>query len=190
MTELTKATSLNPIKSIAEELIQLAHIKGESVFITDPEGGRIEIKTTQNGKIVLTNDEKGNAVAIEERLDGTVLYHVAMDSAGLPSSHEIRPDSTQIIYFYGSKGTLQHFVELKSNGDRISTILGKDNTMYSMEQKQVGGIMFKAWVTNENEVKEGLVWLQHDGSVSTFGDKAVINDLYAKFAKFLDGVQV
>lgn len=188
MIELTK----NPIKApISTELVQLRHIKGDSVYITDPEGNKIEIKTTIDGtKIVFTIDEEGRCLAIEERLNGTRLYHISCDSTGLPSSHEMRLDQTEIVYFYNSVGNLQHFVELKRNGDRVSTILGKDGSIYSIEQKQVGGIVFQAWLKKENLPQEGMVWLHSDGEVSTYGNKEAVNELISRFPKFFDGVKV
>lgn len=176
--------------SVANEIVQLSHIKGESVFVTDPEGKRIEFKYTTDGStMVFTKDEEGRGLAIEERANGAKLYHISSDSTGLPSTHEIKEDQTEIIYFYDSVGTLQHFVEMKTNGDRISTILDKNGSMYSIEQKQVGGVVFKAWKTNEAEVKEGMVWLHQDGDVSEYGDNEVVSELYSRFAKFLDGVR-
>lgn len=188
MIQITK----NLIKApISTELIQLRHIKGESVYLTDPEGNKIEIKTTSDGtKIVFSKDEEGRCIAIEERLNGTKVYHISSDSTGLPSSHEIRTDQTEIVYFYNSLGNLQHFVELKTNGDRVSTILGKDGSIYSIEQKQVGGISFYASLRKDNEPKEGMVWLHQNGEISTYGNKEAINEIIARFPKHFDGVKV
>lgn len=173
------------------DLVQLKHLKGDSVFITDPEGNKIEIKTTEDGtKIIFTKDESQKSLAIEERPNGTKLYHISSDSTGLPSSHEIRADKTEIIYFYNLSGNLQHFVELKTNGDRISTILGSDGSIYSVEQKQIGGIVFQAWLCNQNQPKEGMIWLHPDGEFSSCGDKDVIDDLIKRFPKNFDGVRV
>jgi len=185
-------TTKNPIKApISTELVQLRHIKGESVYMIDPEGHKIEIKTTIDGtKIVFTKDEEERCIAIEERLNGTKVYHISSDSTGLPSSHEMRPDQSEIVYFYNSVGNLQHFVELKTNGDRVSTILGKDGSIYSIEQKQIGGIIFQAWYKKENEPKEGMVWLHQNGEVSTYGNKEAINELITRFPKYFDGVKV
>lgn len=187
MLELTKDSVTN---TIANEIVQLSHVKGESVFITDPEGKRIEFKYTEDGStMVFTKDEEGRGLAIEERSNGAKLYHISSDSTGLPSTHEIKEDQTEIIYFYDSVGSLQHFVEMKTNGDRVSTILDKNGSMYSIEQKQVGGIIFKAWKIEENETKEGLVWLHQDGDISEFGAESVVSELYTRFSKFLDGVR-
>ena len=106
------------------ELIQLKNFLGDSVFMTDPEGNSIEIKTGVDGsKIVCTRDEEGKSLAIEEKLNGSVVYHISKDSTGLPSSHEIKTDKTEVIYFYNEAGKLEHFVELKTNGDRVSTVI-------------------------------------------------------------------
>lgn len=183
--------SLSPTIKISEELLQLQHIKGESVFMTDPEGNRMEFKTTSDGtSIVFTRDESGRAIAIEERADGTRLYHISKDNTGLPSSHELRAaDQAEIVYFYNSTGNLQHFVELRPNGDRVSTIIS-ENSIYSMEQRQIGGILFKAWISSANEKKEGMVWLLPDGEVTLHGDTDVVDELFTKFSRFLDGVRV
>ncbi len=189
MIELTNNTK--EITQISTELLQLKHLKGESVFMTDPEGKRIECKTTEEGqRIVFTKDETGKSIAIEERSNGTKLYHISSDSKGLPSSHEVRTDETEIVYFYNASGSLQHFVELKSNGDRVSTIISENSSIFSIEQKQIGGTVFQGWVKNENESKEGMVWLHPDGEVSTHGDKDIISELIKRFSRFLDGVVV
>ena len=189
MIELTKNT--NELTQIAPALVQLRHISGESVYISDPEGNKIEIKTTLDGsKIVFTKDEEGRSLAIEERANGTKLYHISKDSTGLPSSHEVREDQTEIVYFYNQEGSLKHFVELKPNGDRISTVMGQEGSIYSIDQKQIGGIVFQAWVPKNNDTKEGLVWLHPEGDVSTHGDKEIIAELLNKFSRFLDGVRV
>ena len=189
MLELTKNT--NELTEIAPALVQLKHISGESVYISDPDGNKIEIKTASNGaKIVFTKDEEGRSLAIEERPNGTKLYHISKDSTGLPSSHEVREDKTEIVYFYNLEGNLKHFVELKPNGDRISTVMGPQGSIYSIDQKQIGGIVFQAWISKDTEMKEGLVWLHPEGEVSTYGDEKVISELLNKFARFLDGVRV
>src|SRR3989338_11308819 len=163
--ELTKNT--NELTETTPALVQLKHISGESVSISDPEGNKIEVKTTSDGtKVVFTKDEEGRSLAIEERANGTKLYHISKDSTGLPSSHEIREDQTEIVYFYNLEGNLKHFVELKPNGDRISTVMGPEGSIYSIDQKQVGGVVFQAWISKNNETKEGLVWLHPDGEVS------------------------
>ena len=178
-------------EKISPEIIQLRHINGESVFMKDPEGEQIEIKVAKDGtRFVFTKDEEGRCMAIEERINGTKLYHVSKDSTGLPSTHEIRGDQTEIVYFYNAQGNLQHFVELKPNGDRVSTILTSEGSIYSIEQKQVGGIIFHAWLSVDKEVKkEGMVWLHPQGEVTTFGDETVIGELMTKFSRFLDGVR-
>ena len=183
--------TISPVTKISDELLQIQHIKGESVFMTDPEGNRIEFKTTADGtSIVFTRDENGRAIAIEERINGTRLYHISKDNTGLPSSHELRAtDQTEIVYFYNAVGNLQHFVELRSSGDRVSTIIS-ENTVFSMEQRQIGGIIFKAWIGNANEKKEGMIWLLPDGEVTTYGDSSVVEELFTKFSRFLDGVRV
>lgn len=188
MIELTKNShSLN--KTSQEEILQLRHVKGSSVYITDPEGNMLEIKTTEEGsKIVFTRDESGKCLAIEERVNGTKLYHVSSDSTGLPSTHEIRTDNTEIVYFFNIQGNLQHLVELKTNGDRVSTIIGQNGSIFSIEQKQIGGIIFQGWVYKDNVPKEGMIWLHSDGTVSTYGSKSVVDELYKKFSRFLDGV--
>jgi len=187
---MTQLTNILENKSISNEIVQISHIKGESVFMTDPEGKRIEVKYTEQGsKIVFTRDSEGRAIAIEERVNGTKLYHISSDSSGLPSSHEIKDDQNEIVYFYDVVGKLQHFVELKNNGDRISTILDI-NLMYSIEQKQLGGIVFKAWKVTPEETFEGMVWLHQDGEVTEYGTEDVIADIYAKFSRFLDGARV
>ncbi|OGI07907.1 MAG: hypothetical protein A3I68_02365 [Candidatus Melainabacteria bacterium RIFCSPLOWO2_02_FULL_35_15] len=189
MIELSKNT--NELTEIVPALVQLRHLSGESVYISDPEGNKIEIKTTAEGtKIVFTKDEEGRSLAIEERANGTKLYHISKDSTGLPSSHEVREDKTEIIYFYNQEGYLKHFVELRPNGNRISTVMGKEGSIYSIDQKQIGGIIFQAWIPENNEIKEGLVWLHPDGEVSTHGHKEVILELLNKFHRFLDGVRV
>ena len=189
MIELTKNT--NELIEITPALVQLKHISGESIYINDPEGNKIEIKTTSDGtKIVFTKDEEGRSLAIEERANGTKLYHISKDSTGLPSSHEIRKDQTEIVYFYNQEGSLKHFVELKPNGDRISTVMGPEGSIYSIDQKQIGGIVFQAWISKDTEMKEGLVWLHPEGEVSTHGDEEVISELLNKFSRFLDGVRV
>ena len=192
MIQLTKnINNESEINEISTDIVQLSHIKGKSIYITDPEGNRLEIKKTDDGaKIVFTRDEIGKSLAIEERKNGTKIYHVSSDSTGLPSSHEIRPDQTEIIYFYNAKGTLQHFVELKTNGDRVSTLMGPTGSIYSIEQKQIGGIVFKAWLYESSEHKEGMIWLHPDGEISTYGNEGVISELFKKFSKFLDGVPV
>jgi len=189
MLELTNSSNI--VKEISSELLQLKHVKGESVFITDPEGNKIEFRTTEDGaRIAFTKDEVGRGIAIEERANGTKLYHISSDSTGLPSSHEVRTDDTEIVYFYDSKGSLQHFVELKSNGDRVSTIVSDNGSIYSVEQKQIGGIVFQAWVRDNVDPKEGMIWLHPDGEVSTHGDEGTIKQISRKFSKFLDGVGV
>ena len=191
MLETTKNILIPETKTENEELVQLKHIKGDSVFMEDPEGKIIEIKTTNDGtKIIFTKDESDRSIAIEERINGTKLYHISKDCAGLPSTHEIRNDQTEIVYFYNAQGYLQHFVELKPNGDRISTLLNQDGSIYSMQQKQVGGIIFQGWLRLVNEPKEGLIWLRPDGDITTHGDKIVIDEMFKKFAKFLDGVVI
>lgn len=192
MIELTKNINVpKEIKTPSEEIIQLRYLTGESVFITDPEGHKIEIKTTNDGtKVLFTKDESGKSIAIEERANKTKLYHISKDSTGLPSSHEVRPDQTEIVYFYNEKGNLQHFVELKPNGDRISTLMSPDGSIYSVEQKQIGGVIFKGWTRLLNEPKEGLIWLMPDGDITTHGDKFIILEIQKRFAKFLDGVVV
>lgn len=192
MIELTKSQQINKdeINKISGELAQLKHVKGESVFMTDPEGNRIEFKATEDGaNIVFTRDESGRSIAIEERTNGTKLYHISSDNTGLPSSHELREDQTEIVYFYNATGSLQHFVELRPNGDRVSNVISEDGSIYSMEQKQIGGIIFQAWTHKNNEPKEGMIWLHPDGEVSTHGDSKVIAELFNKFARFLDGVR-
>ena len=189
MLELTKNTSKST--EISPALVQLKHISGKSVYISDPEGKKLEIKTVSDGtKIVFTKDEEGRSLAIEERANGTKLYHISKDSTGLPSSHEVREDQTEIVYFYNTEGSLKHFVELRPNGDRISTVLGPEGAIYSIDQKQIGGIVFHAWIPKINGTKEGLVWLYPTGEVSTHGDKEVVSELLIKFSRFLDGVRV
>ncbi len=189
MMELTK-NSTNLVET-SSALVQLKHISGQSVFITDTEGKSIEIMTTVDGtKIVFSKDEEGRNLAIEERTNGTKLYHISKDSTGLPSSHEIRADQTEIVYFYNHNGSLRHFVELRSNGDRVSTVIGAEGTIYSIEQKQVGGVIFQAWGSRNDQMKEGLVWLHPDGEVSTHGDKEIVSEILQKFQRFLDGVRV
>ena len=189
MLELTKNT--NKLTEITPALVQLKHINGKSVYMNDPEGNKIEIKTTSDGtKILFTKDEEGRSLAIEERPSGTKLYHISHDSTGLPSSHEIREDKTEIVYFYSQDGNLKHFVELKPNGDRTSTVMSSDGSIYAIDQKQIGGIIFQAWVSKNDKAKEGLVWLHPDGEVSTHGDKEVIAELLNKFSRFLDGVRI
>lgn len=189
MTNLTKEKSeLKKEEILSNRLVQLKNIKIPSFFITDPEGGKIEIKKTEDRHIVFTSDGTGKALAIEERTNGTKLYHISEDSTGLPSSHEIRPDKIEIVYFYNKEGVLQHFVELKSNGDRVSTILGQNGTLYSIDQKQIGGIVFQAWIRDGKAPKEGMIWLHPDGEVSTYGNKSVILELKSRFARFLDGI--
>lgn len=189
MIELTPNASRVGIAKISNELLQLRHLDGESVFISDPEGQVIEFKTTDDGsRIAFTHDETGRCIAIEERTNGTKLYHISSDGTGLPSSHEIRDDNTEIVYFYDSRGALQHFVELKPNGDRVSTIISEGGSIYSVEQKQIGGVIFQAWMKKDLESKEGIVWLHPDGDVSKYGDEGVIKEIFKKFSKFLDGV--
>ena len=191
MPEITKTTNIQVKKSYQEELVQLRYIVGDSVYISDPEGGQIEIKTTKDGtKIVFTRDDIGKCIAIEERTNGTKLYHISKDSTGLPSSHEIRIDQTEIVYFFNLEGNLQHFVELRANGDRVSTLMGSDGSIYSVEQKQIGGIIFQGWTRIKNEPKEGMIWLHPDGDISTHGSGDVLQEILKRFAKFLDGVKV
>ena len=189
MIELTKSS--NELIEATSALVQLKHVSGESIYISDPEGNKIEIKTTSEGtKIVFTKDEEGRTLAIEERANGTKLYHISKDSTGLPSTHEIRDDQTELVYFYNQEGNLKHFVELKPNGDRISTVMGLEGSIYSIDQKQIGGIVFQAWIPKNNETREGLVWLHPEGEVSTHGDKEIVSELLNKFSRFLDGVRV
>ena len=192
MIELTNnICSPNETKPISEEMVQLRHLKSESFFMTDPEGNKIEFKKTNDGtEVVFTKDENGKVLAIEERPNGTKLYHISSDSTGLPSSHEIRADQTEIIYFYNALGFLQHFVELRTNGDRVSTLIGENGSIISIEQKQIGGIVFQAWLRFGDEPKEGMIWLHPDGEVSTHGDSDVITELFSRFPKFFDGVKV
>ncbi|MBI2995749.1 MAG: hypothetical protein HYY52_03475 [Candidatus Melainabacteria bacterium] len=192
MIELTRnISSTSETTPISAGLVQLKHLNGSSTFITDPEGSKIEIKTTEDGtKIVFSKDEEGKTLAIEERANGTRLYHISSDSTGLPSTHEIRSDQTEIVYFYNSTGCLEHLVELKPNGDRISTIIGSNKAIYSIEQRQIGGTLFTGWLHIGSETKRGIVWLHPDGEVSTRGDETVIADLLKKFSRFLDGVSV
>ena len=181
----------NEICQVSSPLVQLRHVSGKSVFMRDPNGNHIEIKTAVDGtKIIFTQDEEGRTLAIEERKDGTKLYHISKDSTGLPSSHEIRQDQTEVVYFYNSQGSLQHYVELKPNGDRVSTVVGRSGAVYSIEQKQVGGIVFQCWISGDNDLKEGMIWLHPEGEVSTYGDKEIISDLSKKFSRFLDGTVV
>ena len=191
MAELTKLINNNIAaieKNIACELMQLNHLNIDSVFLTDPEGKRIEIKSNKERSIGFSKDENGKSVAIETRKNGTKVYHISKDHLGLPSSHEVRTDKTEIVYFYNSEGELQHFVELKPNGDRISTILNKDGSLYSIEQKQIGGIVFQAWIRNKKVQGEGMIWLHPDGEITTYGNENVILELKSRFAKFLDGI--
>ena len=193
MAELTKLTNNNVAvieKNISCELAQLNHLNIDSVFLTDPEGKRIEIKSNKERSIVFSKDENGKSVAIETRKNGTKVYHISKDHLGLPSSHEVRIDKTEVVYFYNSEGELQHFVELKPNGDRISTILNKDGSLYSIEQKQIGGIVFQAWIRNKKVQGEGMIWLHPDGEITTYGNENVILELKSRFAKFLDGIAV
>lgn len=188
MIELTQNTKTEPISN---DIVQLSHIKGDTIFMTDPEGSQIEIRTTKDRKIVFTKDNQGHTIAIENRNNGTRLYHISSDATGLPSSHEIRKDKTEIVYFYNQDGKVQHLVELKPNGDRISTIIMNNGSLYSIEQKQIGGIIFQAWLRSEDkEPKEGMIWLHPDGELSIHGNTSVICDLKARFSKFLDGVTV
>ena len=180
----------NKKEVISKKLVQLKHIAGNIVFITDPEGNKIEIKKTGDRTIIFTKDNLGVSVAIEERKNGTKLYHISEDNSGLPSTHEVRLDKTELVYFYNKKGQLQHFVELKPNGDRISTVLGQNTVLFSIEQRQVGGIVFKAWIKDKEAPREGMVWLHPDGEVSIYGDEKIISDLKEKFSRFLDGVAV
>lgn len=190
MIELTKKETTK-LDAISPQILQLRHIKGESILISDPEGHRIEFKTADDGtRIAFTYDENGRCIAIEERANGSKLYHISSDSTGLPSSHEIREDNTEIVYFYNSQGNLQHFVELRPNGDRVSTIISEDGSIFSIEQKQIGGIVFQAWVKSGSDPKEGMVWLHPDGEISKYGDEATVKDICKKFSKFLDGVGV
>lgn len=188
--ELTKHTENNALAKCeaVSELVQLRDFKGETVYMKDPEGKSIEFKVAEDGtRLTCTKDENGKCMAIEERDNGTKIYHISSDSTGLPSSHEVRADQTEIIYFYDQSGKLQHFVELKTNGDRISTILEDNGSIYSIEQKQIGGVVFQAWLRDE-QPKEGMVWLHPDGEISTHGDNDVVDALTKKFARFLDGV--
>ena len=190
MIELTRNTgNLSGLTKISDKVIQLSHLKGESVFMTDPEGNRIEMKVTEDGtKVVFTRDEEEKSIEIEERENGTKLYHISSDSTGLPSSHEIRPDKTEVVYFYGLEGNLQHFVEIRPNGDRVSTLFGDNGSIFSIEQKQIGGIVFSAWLNKNNETKEGMIWLHPDGEISKHGDESVIAELFTRYPKFFDGV--
>jgi len=192
MIELTNnVNNKEELKPISNSLVQLKHIVGESVYMTDPEGSRIEIKTSRDGtQIVFAVDESGKSLAIEHRPNGTKLYHISNDCTGLPSSHEIREDKSEIVYFYNALGALQHFVELKPNGDRVSTIISEDGSICSVEQKQIGGIIFQAWLHVNKEPKDGMIWLHPDGEISTHGDKNVVAELLKKFSRFLDGVVV
>lgn len=193
MAELTKLiNNVEEVKDqfISNELVQLSHINIDSVFLTDPEGKRIEIKSNKERNIVFSKDENGKSIAIETRKNGTKIYHISKDHVGLPSSHEVRSDKTEIVYFYNVEGKLQHFVELKPNGDRISTILNKDGSLYSIEQKQIGGIVFQAWSCNGKSKSEGMIWLHPDGEITTYGNEFIISELKSRFAKFLDGVSV
>ena len=190
MIELTRSTAKpSEINTLSKAVVQLGHVKGDSVFISDPEGNRIEIKTTDDGrKIVFTQDEGGRSIALEERENGTKLYHISCDSTGLPSSHEVRADQTEIVYFYNVVGILQNFVELKPNGDRVSTVLTDNGSIYSVEQKMVGGVVFSGWNRINNDPKEAMIWLHPDGEVSTYGDQKVITEICSRFSKYLDGV--
>ena len=189
MIELTNSTE--QITQTSTELLQLKHLKGDSIFMTDPEGKIIECKKTGDGsRIVITKDETGRSIAIEERANGAKLYHISSDSTGLPSSHEVREDQTEIVYFYNANGNLQHFVELRPNGDRVSTAISENGSIFSVEQKQIGGIVFQGWVKDENESKEGMIWLHPDGEVSTHGNKDINSELIRRFSRFLDGVVV
>lgn len=191
MIELNEITENFRESLISCDLVQLKHIKGQSFFMTDPEENKIEIKVTEDGtRIVFTKDENGKSFAIEERANGTKLYHISSDNTGLPSSHEIREDQTQVVYFYNAHGNLKHFVEIKPNGDRVSTLIGEEGSIYSIEQKQIGGIIFQAWKAQGNEPKEGMIWLHPDGDVTTHGDQMIVSDLFSKFPRFLDGICV
>ena len=111
MLEIAKNINIKTDTKSSDEIPQLKNTSGKSVFITDPEGNKIEIKTISDGtKIVFTKDENGKSLAIEERINGTKLYHISKDSTGLPSTHEIRSDLTELIYFYNTCGKLQHFL--------------------------------------------------------------------------------
>lgn len=192
MIELTGSQKKEcEVNKLSENIVQLRNVQGNSVYITDPEGNMLEIKSTDCGsQIVFTKDEAGKALAIEERENGTRLYHISSDSTGLPSTHEVRPDQTEIIYFYDTQGKLQHFVELKTNGDRISTLLGVNGTIYCIEQRQIGGIIFQVWLNENNKTQEGMVWLHSDGDISKYGDIEAIEEIFKKFSRFLDGVRV
>ncbi len=191
--ELTKSTE-NTIKTseaLSNEVPQLSHIKGQSIFLTDTEGHKLEIKNTEDGsKFVFTKDEEGKTLAIEERKNGAKLYHISADATGLPSSHEMRLDKTEIVYFFNATGSLKHYVELRGNGDRISTVLSDNGSVYSIEQRQIGGIIFQGWLKSSSDLREGMVWLHSDGEISTHGDDVVIKDLLSKFSRFLDGLTV
>jgi len=189
MLELAKEITIQEKEQARAQLVQLKHLKGDSIFISDPEGQTIEILTTNDKtRVVFTKETTGKCIAIEERENGTKVYHISKDSTGLPSSHEIRQDLTEIVYFYNCQGNLQHFVELKSNGDRVSTLINKDGSLYSIQQKQIGGIVFQGWTRIADEPKDGMVWLHTNGEITTHGSKEIISELCKKFAKFLDGV--
>ncbi len=193
MTELTRniENTLSPSIPMSKEVLQLSHIKGQSTFMTDPEGGQLEVKLSEDGnKFVFTRDEEGKTLAIEERKNGSRLYHISSDATGLPSSHEIRLDKTEIVYFFNVFGNLQHYVELRPNGDRVSTILADNGSVYSIEQRQIGGILFHGWLNRNQDPKQGMVWLHTDGEISTHGDEEVAKDLMTKFSRFLDGIKV
>ena len=68
--------------------------------------------------------------------------------------------------------------------------MGPKGSVYSIEQKQLGGIIFQAWIQKNGDLREGTVWLHPDGEVSTHGDDEIISVLFSKFRRFLDGVVI
>ena len=173
--------------TIESRFVKEADILSKTI-IKDDEGEQLGFGYSVRGnKIVITEDSKGIAVSIEYLADGTKIYHMEEDSKGLPAMHEFKADGSEFIYLFDADMNLEKMVNTKENGDKVTYWFSKDGKqIISQEQRQKGGIVFKAHTDSE----EAVIWLKHDGETISSGSTTLHEHLKSVFAKFLDGMKV
>jgi hypothetical protein len=176
------------LADLAEKRFVFKNEQKASTFVNDGEGNVLGFHKLDNGNsLVYTTDAEGIDVAIEHCPDGSKTFHMAKDSKGLPAMHEFRPDHSEFIYLFNAEKRLEKTVELKANGDKITSWYspnGRD--LIVQEQRQKGGILFRM----SNSFAEALIWLHADGTLESHGNERLIKHLRKSFANYLDGAEL
>ena len=174
-------------QTIETRFVKNTDIINKSV-IKDDEGQELGFGYSVRGnKIVITKDSKDIPVSIEYLADGTKIYHMEKDSKGLPAMHEFKADGSEFIYLFDANLSLEKMVNIKENGDKVTLWFSANSKqIISQEQRQKGGIVFKAI----SETEEATIWLRNDGDTISSGAEQLIEHLQNVFSKFLDGMKV